>query len=53
MKLTYIGKTTNNINGMTIHSTFVIPLNKNFNKLKALSDERQDSLIKNMINYIN
>jgi uncharacterized radical SAM superfamily protein len=40
MKLTYIGKTTFNINGMTIHSAFVIPLNNFFNKLKALSDEK-------------
>jgi len=46
MKLAHIEKTTFNIIVMTIHSTFVIPLNKNFNKLKALSDEKQDSLIK-------
>ncbi len=29
MKLTYIGKTTFNISGMTIHFTFGIPQNKN------------------------
>jgi hypothetical protein len=29
MKLTYIRKTTFNINGKMIHSTLVIPLNKN------------------------
>jgi hypothetical protein len=37
-KLAYIGKVTLNINGMTIHFTFVIPFKKLFNKLKALSD---------------
>jgi hypothetical protein len=46
MKLTYIGKATFNINGVTIHFTLVIPLNKNFNELKTLSDEKRDSLIK-------
>jgi hypothetical protein len=40
MKLTYIGKTTFNIDGMTIHLAFAIPLNKIFNKLKTLSDEK-------------
>jgi hypothetical protein len=35
MKLTYIGKTTFHINGTTIHSTLTIPLNKNYNELKA------------------
>jgi hypothetical protein len=45
MKLTYIGKTTFTINGMTIHFTLVIPLNKIFNELKALIDEKRDSLI--------
>ncbi len=38
MKLAYIGKVTLNINGMTIHFTSVIPLNKLYNKLKTLSD---------------
>ncbi len=46
MKLTYIGKITFNINGMTIHLALVIPLNKKFNELKSLSDEKCDSLIK-------
>ncbi len=46
MKLTYNGKYAFNINGTTIHSTLVIPLNKNFNELKALSDEKHDSLTK-------
>jgi hypothetical protein len=40
MKLTYTWKTTFNINGMTIHLALVIPLNKNFNELKTLSDEK-------------
>jgi hypothetical protein len=40
MKLTYTGKYIFNINGMTIRSTFAIPLNKNFNEFKALSDEK-------------
>jgi hypothetical protein len=48
MKLTYIEKFAFNINGITIHSTLVIPLNKNFNELKTFSDEKHDSLI---INY--
>ncbi len=46
MKLTYTEKVIFNINGVTIHSTFAIPLNKNFNELKALSDEKRDSLIR-------
>jgi len=46
MKLAYIGKTTFNINGMTIHFTFGIPLNKNLKELKILSDERRDIFIK-------
>jgi hypothetical protein len=46
MKLAYIGKTTFNINGMTIHFTFGIPLNKNLKELKILSDERRDTFIK-------
>jgi hypothetical protein len=46
MKLTYTGKIALNIHGTTIHSSFVIPLNKNFNELKALCDEKCDSLIK-------
>jgi hypothetical protein len=40
MKLTYTRKAAFNINGMIIHSTFAIPLNKKFNELKALSDEK-------------
>ncbi len=47
MKLAYRKKYIFNINGMTIHSTFAIPLNKNFNELKTLSDEKCDSLIRN------
>jgi hypothetical protein len=46
MKLTNIGKTTFNINGVTIHFTLVIPLNKFFNEVKALNDEKGDNLIK-------
>jgi hypothetical protein len=46
MKLAYIGKTKFNINGMTIHSTFAIPLNKNLIELNALSHERWDIFIK-------
>jgi len=46
MKLTYIGKNAFNINGTTIYSTLVIPLNKNFNELRALSDEKHVSLTK-------
>jgi hypothetical protein len=40
MKLTYIEKVVFNINGMIIHLALAIPLNKNFNELKALSDEK-------------
>jgi hypothetical protein len=46
MKLSYIGKTTFNINGTIIHPTLAIPLNKMFNELKALNDEKHDMLIK-------
>ncbi len=46
MKLTYTWKTTFNIDGTTIHSTLAIPINKTFNKFKALNDERCDILIK-------
>lgn len=46
MKLTYTKKETFNINGTTIHSTLAIPINKKFNELKALNDERCDVLIK-------
>ncbi len=46
MKLAYIGKFAYNINGLTIHSTLAIPLNKIFNELKTLSDEKLDNLIK-------
>jgi len=46
MNLAYIGKTTFNINGMTIHFTFGITLNKNSKELKILSHERCDTWIK-------
>jgi hypothetical protein len=46
MKLMYTEKITFNINGMNIISTFAIPLNKKFNELKTLNDEKCDSLIK-------
>jgi len=45
MKLTYIGKATFNNNGMTIHFTLVILLNKQINEFKAMSDEKRDSFI--------
>ncbi len=45
MKLTYTRKVAFNINGTITHSTLVIPLNKNQNELKALSDEKHDTLI--------
>ncbi len=38
MKLAYTRKTTFNINGSTIYSTFAIPLNKKKNELKVLND---------------
>jgi hypothetical protein len=55
MKLIYTRKITFNINGMAIHSTLAIPLNKNLNELKKLSDEKCDSLIKiyDQITFIN
>ncbi len=40
MKLTYSEKSTFNINGMTMHLALAISLNKKFNELKALSDEK-------------
>jgi hypothetical protein len=40
MKLTYIGKTSFNINGTMIHFTLEFPLNKNLTYFNALSDER-------------
>jgi hypothetical protein len=40
VKSTYIGKVAFNIDGMIIHSTLAILLNKNFNELKTLSDEK-------------
>jgi hypothetical protein len=46
MKLAYIRKITFNINEMTIHFTFGIPLNTNLKKLQILSDERRDTLMK-------
>jgi uncharacterized radical SAM superfamily protein len=52
MKLVYKGKVAFNIDGMTIHFSLAIPLNKTFNELKALSDEKGDNSLKNMINYI-
>jgi hypothetical protein len=39
-------KTSFTINGMTIHSTLGIPLNKILNELKASSDEKLDTLRK-------
>ncbi len=48
MNLTYTKKDAFNINGITIHSTLVIYLSKNFNELKALSDEKHDSLTKHL-----
>ncbi len=46
VKLAHIGKATFNINGTIIHSTFVIPLNKNFNEWKNLNDAKHKTLIK-------
>jgi hypothetical protein len=40
MKLTYTRKTSFNINGTTIHFALAIPLNKKFNEIKALNDEK-------------
>jgi ERCC4-related helicase len=40
MKLASTRKATCNINKTTIHSTLIITLNKNLNKLKALINER-------------
>jgi hypothetical protein len=45
MKLANIGKVAFNINGITIHSTLSIPLNKIFNELKTLNNEKCDTLI--------
>lgn len=45
MKLANIGKVAFNINCITIHSTLVIPLNKIFNELKTLNNEKRDTLI--------
>ncbi len=45
MKLTYIGKAAFNNNGMTIHFTLVILLNKQINEFNAVSDEKRDSFI--------
>ncbi len=45
MKLTYIRKTSFNINDTTIHFSFAILINKNFNEFKTLNDERCDILI--------
>ncbi len=46
MKLTYIGKTSFNINGTMIHFTLEFPLNKNLTYFNALSDERWNIFIK-------
>jgi hypothetical protein len=43
----YIVKTTFHINGTTIHSGLAIPLNKSYNELKTLNDEKDDTLMKN------
>jgi hypothetical protein len=40
MKLAYTSKVALNINGTTIHFALVIPLNKNYNELKSLGDEK-------------
>ncbi len=45
MKLTYIGKRSFNINGTTIHSALVIPLNKKLTKFTGLSDEKCETFI--------
>jgi hypothetical protein len=45
MKLANIGIIAFNINGITIHSTLVIALNKIFNELKTLNNEKHDILI--------
>jgi DNA replication protein DnaC len=45
MQLTYIRKTTFNINGTIIHSALAIPLNRGINELKPFLDEK-NSLIK-------
>jgi hypothetical protein len=42
MKLIYTKKSY--INGITIHFAFYIFLNKSFNELKALNDEKYDTL---------
>jgi hypothetical protein len=46
MKLTYIGKTSFNINGTMIHSTLEFSLNKNLTEFNALSDEKKNIFIK-------
>jgi hypothetical protein len=40
VKLTYIRKVAFNINGTIMHFAFLVPLNKNYNEFKALSDEK-------------
>jgi hypothetical protein len=39
-KMVYIGKTTYNIGGSTIHSRLTILLNKSINDFKPLGDEK-------------
>jgi DNA replication protein DnaC len=51
MKLTHIRKVAFNINGTTIHSTLAIPLNKFFNELKTLNDEKCDTLTKTYVQF--
>jgi hypothetical protein len=46
MKLTYIRKTSFNINGTTIHFALKISLHKNITKVNALNDKRCDTFIK-------
>jgi hypothetical protein len=50
MKLTYIRKVAFNINGTIMHFTFAIQLNifliNFFNEVKALNDEKYDTLTK-------
>jgi hypothetical protein len=46
MKLTYIRKTSFNINGTTIHFALKISLHKNIKKVNTLNDKRCDTFIK-------
>ncbi len=46
MKLTYTWKVAFNINDTVMHFAFFVPLKKNYNGFKALSDEKHNILIK-------